>query len=410
MLAADVAVDVVTQLVKAQLASTRRASEVQFNATEQSYLKLEQEIVSLRNEMRRTTEMARVAAVNVLSAATHRLETVTDPAVQRKQQAIMSKAVAEFYDFRRSFDARWSLLAQEIYGAAWKEHVDFFGDPWGAFGDGWRTGRNTALRAIGNAGIDTGWGLVTFGFGNSWEVFDTSGEGYATSYMFARGGFELLAGLGIGKLATAPGTLGKAAFAVDVSGNVASVARGGYGVYKDGELNFADGAQLLGGGAGLVGNFAGALKGPARALANGDDILDGTKGIDDVVHAEFLDDAISFAAKNPAAAQIESILENAPKGSAGKELYAQVRELLAGTDDLSAVQKAAIFEAASKRINEIDSSWSATRGFPTNAFAIFMGEARPFGFLVDHQGGIWTIKDFFNSGGFDIFTGIIDFS
>ncbi len=98
------------------------------------------------------------------------------------------------------------------------------------------------------------------GYGEPWEVFDTSGEGYATSYMFARGGFELLAGAGLGAAASAPGKLGKAALAWDAAGNANSVRRGGYGVWQDGELNFQDGAQIVGGGFGLAGNFGGLAK------------------------------------------------------------------------------------------------------------------------------------------------------
>lgn len=407
MLLADAAVAGATAVVNASLAKTRQASDQQMLATEDQYNKLRAEIVSLRNQMRFAALTSQTAAVGSLETAKFLLVTFGDPAVARKQTAIQANASKQIAEFKVMFDARAEAAAKAMFGEAWHDHVEHYEDISDAMWAGFFEGLGTGARATGNAAIDTAWGFVTLGYGEPWEAFDTSGEGYATSYAFARVGFELLAGAGLGAAAGAPGKLGKLAVAWDVAGNGTSVGRGIGGVVKDGELNFADGVQIVGGGFGLAGNFGGAF---SRIFSATDELADGTKGLDDVAGAEFLDDAILFSAKQPVAAQIESILENAPNGSAGKELYAQVRDLLAGTDDLSAIQKAAIFEAATKRINAIDSSWSATRGNPKNAFAIFMGEARPFGFLVDHQGGIWTIKDFFNSGGFNIFTGIVDFS
>ena len=143
--------------------------------------------------------------------------------------------------------------------------ADFYGDVSDAAWDGFWNGAQTGANAVGNAAIDTAWGFVTLGQGEPWEVFDTSGEGYATSYMFARAGFELLAGAGLGAAAQAPGKLGKAAFALDAAGNANTVGRGGYGWWKDGELNFADGVQIVGGAFGFAGNFGGAFSKKGRA-------------------------------------------------------------------------------------------------------------------------------------------------
>lgn|GEM_PF-2142918 len=132
--------------------------------------------------------------------------------------------------------------------------------------------------AVGNAAIDTGWGFVTLGYGEPLEVFDTSGEGYATSYALARVGFELLAGAGLGSAAGAPGKLGKAALIWDVAGNGSSVGRGNNGVVKDGQLNFEDGVQIFGGGFGFVGNFGGAL---SKAGGAAEDLAKGSEGLDD---------------------------------------------------------------------------------------------------------------------------------
>ncbi len=60
-----------------------------------------------------------------------------------------------------------------------------------------------------------------------------------------------------------------------MSGNGASVLRGGYGVLKDGKMNFEDGVQILGGGLGLGGGWLGRMSNAA----------DGAKPIDDLVEA-----------------------------------------------------------------------------------------------------------------------------
>jgi hypothetical protein len=173
------------------------------------------------------------------------------------------------------FDARAELVAQKIFGEAWREHVGHYED------DSFLTAFLEELRVIGNATgnalIDTGWGLVTLGFGEPWNAFDTSGEGYARAYLITRVTFEVGLGFGLGAAASAPGKLGKIAFAVDMAGNATAVARGGYGVARDGELNFSNGADLVGGALGIGGGVLG------KAFKSADEFAEGTESVDEIV-------------------------------------------------------------------------------------------------------------------------------
>jgi hypothetical protein len=158
-----------------------------------------------------------------------------------------------------------------------REHVGHYED------DSFLTAFLEELRVIGNATgnalIDTGWGLVTLGFGEPWNAFDTSGEGYARAYGITRVTFEVALGFGLGAAASAPGKLGKIAFAVDMAGNGTAVVRGGYGVCQDGKLTFSNGAELFGGLAGLGSGFLG------KAFKSADEFAEGTESVDEIVES-----------------------------------------------------------------------------------------------------------------------------
>ena len=279
MQAADLAVSVAAQLVRASLAKSRNATEDMLRQTEAGYLKLEAEIRLLRDSMRESADAAQAAAVDAMVRARTILRDVSDPAAEKKQKGIQSNGVFEINTYKSNYDVSRAVVAQRLYGYMWQVELalqdptyeNYFDNDATAALSGFLEGLGVGARATGNGAIDTAWGFVTLGFGEPWNVFDTTGEGYATSYMFARGGFELLAGLGLGAAASAPGKLGKIAFTVDMAGNSTAVARGGYGVYRDGELNFSNGAELIGGAVGIGGGVLG------KAFKSADELADASK-------------------------------------------------------------------------------------------------------------------------------------
>jgi len=96
------------------------------------------------------------------------------------------------------------------------------------------------------------------------DALDIVGQdeiGYQESYLFARIGTELLAGVGTGWLSTVSkvgwvGKLGKGVFIWDAGGNAVMVGKGGIGIAQNG-LNFQNGVQVVAGLFGLGGNVAG---------------------------------------------------------------------------------------------------------------------------------------------------------
>lgn len=115
-----------------------------------------------------------------------------------------------------------------------------------------------------NAAADTVVSTVTLGQYNAGEVIgvpDWMHSDYGASYAFARGGYELLTGVGTAGLASLKGAgtglrvAGNAARFYDAAGNAVTFAEGATGVYNDG-LNWKNGAHLAGGALGLRGNFA----------------------------------------------------------------------------------------------------------------------------------------------------------
>jgi len=116
-------------------------------------------------------------------------------------------------------------------------------------------------------------GAVLLGFcdkGEIWTVNKYDREyGYDLSQVFARGGTELLLGVGTGGLSTA-GKAGKVVALVDASGNVVAIVKGSVDIAENG-LNFGNGAQVIAGSAGLGGNLAGAW--PRRIPEQGRDEL-----------------------------------------------------------------------------------------------------------------------------------------
>jgi hypothetical protein len=260
------------------------STEDMLRQTEAGYLKMEAEIRLLRDSMRESADAAQAAAVDAMAKARNILRDVSDPAAEKKQKGIQSNGVFEINMYKSNYDVSRAVVAQKLYGYMWQVELalqdptyeNYFDNDAIAALYGFSEGLGVGARAAGNAAIDTGWGVVTFGFGKPWEVFDTSGEGYATSYAFARVGFEMLAGLGLGAVASAPGKLGKIAFAADMAGNGTAVVRGGYGVARDGELNFSNGADLVGGALGIGGGVLG------KAFKSADEFADGTKSIDEL--------------------------------------------------------------------------------------------------------------------------------
>jgi hypothetical protein len=99
--------------------------------------------------------------------------------------------------------------------------------------------------------------------------------------------------------------------------------------------------------------------------------------------------AQAFQRATPAEVQAAINRPFASGGKIGRDIFREAREVIAGAGKLSPQQKAEAFEAIAKRINEIDPSWSATRGPSTNAVGLFTGETRPFGLAVDPAGRVW---------------------
>jgi hypothetical protein len=83
----------------------------------------------------------------------------------------------------------------------------------------------------------------------------------------------------------------------------------------------------------------------------------------------------------------------------GREIFALARDV-AVKSELSAAEKASALEKIFLEINAEDSSWMARRGPVKGAEAIFTGDARPFGLIVDSEGGIWQTKNIVESGKF----------
>lgn len=193
------------------------------------------------------------------------------------------------------FDARAEVLAKQFFGDAWQDYIEHYEDA------SLLTHLLETLRVVGNASgnalIDTGWGFVTLGFGGQWNAFDTSGEGYQRSYIIMRVTSELALGFGVGAAASAPGKLGKAAFAIDMAGNGMAAIRGGYGVAKDGKLDFEDGAELAGGLFGIGGGILGKLGRSGKSVDDiAEGLADGSSGVDDL--AESAGDVAQNAGKS----------------------------------------------------------------------------------------------------------------
>ena len=82
----------------------------------------------------------------------------------------------------------------------------------------------------------------------------------------------------------------------------------------------------------------------------------------------------------------------------GRDVFQIARQVVARSD-LNALQKANLLESIFSEITAADASWSASRGPAFGAEAMFTGETRPFGLIVDKQGVVWTTKDVDAAGG-----------
>lgn len=87
--------------------------------------------------------------------------------------------------------------------------------------------------------------------------------GYGDSYLSARIGTEILAGVGTGGASVVTkvgwvGKAGKAVWAWDMAGNAVGTIRGGKSIYQDG-LGWQNGATLFGNAFGFGGNVAGRI-------------------------------------------------------------------------------------------------------------------------------------------------------
>lgn len=70
--------------------------------------------------------------------------------------------------------------------------------------------------------------------------------------------------------------------------------------------------------------------------------------------------------------------------------------------ELSAAEKATALEGIFREITAADTTWRASRGLVLGAEALFTGDARPFGLLVDSQGGVWQTKNMVSSSTYQI--------
>ena len=84
----------------------------------------------------------------------------------------------------------------------------------------------------------------------------------------------------------------------------------------------------------------------------------------------------------------------------GKEVFWAAKDAFAEAD-LNAAQKTEALQQIFSQIHEADSTWSARQKLADNAAAIFIGEDRPFGLLVDKNGALWTTPDYLKSGAFE---------
>jgi RHS repeat-associated protein len=119
-------------------------------------------------------------------------------------------------------------------------------------------GAQIGVTANVNAIADTAVSTVTLGQYSAGEVApvaDWMRSNYDTSYAFARGGYEVFAGVGTGGLATlkhgstSVRVAAGAARAYDLAGNASGVVQGGFDAYHNG-LNVANATQIVGGGLG----------------------------------------------------------------------------------------------------------------------------------------------------------------
>jgi hypothetical protein len=72
---------------------------------------------------------------------------------------------------------------------------------------------------------------------------------------------------------------------------------------------------------------------------------------------------------------------------------------------LNAAQKAGALEKIFMEITAADPSRRASRGTAAGAEALFTGDARPFGLLVDKNGGIWQTMNIIEGGKFSTVEG-----
>lgn len=292
---ADTGIIAAKYFATSSLARMRADSEQAIRQTEQNYLKILTEIVGLRDRMRMNSAESQQVLFKGLADAVALLKTSGDPAVERLRDSIVNYGEFQNAEFQIMFDARAEVLAKQFFGDAWQDYIEHYEDA------SLLTHLLETLRVVGNASgnalIDTGWGFVTLGFGGQWNAFDTSGEGYQRSYIIMRVTSELALGFGVGAAASAPGKLGKAAFAIDMAGNGMAAIRGGYGVAKDGKLDFEDGAELAGGLFGIGGGILGKLSRSGKSVDDiAEGLADGSSGVDDL--AESAGDVAQNAGKS----------------------------------------------------------------------------------------------------------------
>jgi hypothetical protein len=113
-----------------------------------------------------------------------------------------------------------------------------------------------------------------------------------------------------------------------------------------------------------------------------------------------------------AARGVSAVVNDVFSGGAthGRDLFRRARDVLANNRSLNAAEKADAFEQIAGQINHLDPSWMANRGAATNAAGFFTGDARPFGFAIDHQGQVWQTQNIVDSVSFGGHGATLDFA
>jgi hypothetical protein len=82
----------------------------------------------------------------------------------------------------------------------------------------------------------------------------------------------------------------------------------------------------------------------------------------------------------------------------GRDMLDVAKKVLARDITLNPQQKVEALEFITKQMNQIDTQWSAKSGPIFNAAAMYTGELRPFGILIDWAGKVWVTQNVNLSG------------